>query len=78
MRCGIYNPDKIIANRGCSTTRTGKPNLSIMDVGGEVLLTYSSPLYGDCRERTQAKLYIQAAPADYGMELYRKVVDALR
>lgn len=71
-----YIADKI-ANMRVFDDENGKLNLSIMDVGGEVLAVSQFTLYGDCRSGRRPS-FTQAAPADYGMELYRKVVDALR
>ncbi len=42
-----------IANMRVFDDEDGKLNLSIMDVGGEVLAVSQFTLYGDCRERTQ-------------------------
>ncbi len=71
-----YMADKI-ANMRVFDDEDGKLNLSIMDVGGEVLAVSQFTLYGDCRSGRRPS-FTQAAPAKHGMELYIKFVDALK
>jgi D-tyrosyl-tRNA(Tyr) deacylase len=62
--------DKILRLRIFSDA-AGKTNLSLLDVGGEVLVISQFTLYADCRKGNRPS-FVQAAPAEQGKELYEK------
>lgn len=49
----------------------GKTNLSLSDVGGEVLVVSQFTLYANCR-RGRRPSFIEAAPPDLGRALYER------
>jgi len=55
----------------------GKMNLSLADVGGEILAVSQFTLLGDCRAGRRPS-YTNAAPAEAGEPLYLSVVERLR
>ncbi|ACX51534.1 D-tyrosyl-tRNA(Tyr) deacylase [Ammonifex degensii KC4] len=55
----------------------GKLNLSVKDIGGEVLVVSQFTLYGDCR-RGRRPSFSEAAPAEEAEPLYRAFLAALR
>lgn len=56
---------------------SGKFNLSIMDVGGEVLVVSQFTLYGDCRKGRRPS-FTQASPPEEAIKLYQRFVALLQ
>lgn len=54
----------------------GKMNLSVQDMGGEVLVVSQFTLYGDCRKGRRPG-FSEAAPPEAANRLYLKVVEML-
>jgi D-aminoacyl-tRNA deacylase len=55
----------------------GKMNLSLSDVGGEILVVSQFTLYGDCRKGKRPS-YSEAAQPHEAEALYRSFIGALR
>ena len=55
----------------------GKFNLSLMDVGGSVLLISQFTLLGDCRKGRRPS-FIEAARPEIAIPLYERVIEQLR
>lgn len=49
----------------------GKMNLSLADVGGEVLVVSQFTLYGNCRKGRRPS-FVEAAPPELGNQLYER------
>lgn len=55
----------------------GKMNLSLEDVGGDVLVVSQFTLYGDTRKGRRPS-FVDAAPPSEAIPLYRRFLDVLR
>jgi D-tyrosyl-tRNA(Tyr) deacylase len=55
----------------------GKLNLSLQDIGGELLVVSQFTLYGDCRKGRRPS-YSDAAPPEEAEKLYGRFVDIVR
>ncbi len=84
--CGVENGDSQADMEYCRAKIAGlrvfeddddKMNLSLRDVGGEILLVSQFTLLGDARHGRRPSFSNAAAPGDADV-LYRKLVEALR
>ncbi len=71
-----YLADKIV-NLRIFGDRNGKMNISLMDVGGQLLIVSQFTLYGDCR-RGKRPSYDKAARPEAAEGMYNRFVDVLK
>lgn len=66
-----------IANLRIFEDENGKMNLSLLQIGGELLVISQFTLYGDCR-RGRRPSFDEAAPPKMGEELYEMFIEKMR
>ncbi|GIW47311.1 MAG: D-aminoacyl-tRNA deacylase [Deltaproteobacteria bacterium] len=71
-----YMVDKVTGLR-IFENETGKMNLSVKEIGGEILVISQFTLYGDCR-RGRRPSFDKAAPFDRAEALYNLFIQEIR
>ena len=74
--CVDYLVDKVL-NLRIFSDKEGKMNLSLLDVGGSILVVSQFTLYGDCQTGRRPS-FIQSAKADLAKPLYEYCIKELR
>lgn len=70
-----YTADKI-ANLRIFEDESEKMNLSLLDIGGEVLSVSQFTLYGDCRKGRRPN-FMEAAKPDHANDIYKQFNEEL-